>query len=123
LNREKKFFIATKKDLSKELLEQKFFQYFDSETFPIKKAVKIIYDNIQFEGLVQSSDFNFDYYFTKILKKTYGFEEFFESIENEGFKYFYPGALYEGDEWLIEWLFDIRMKDDEFQLYISGSQI
>jgi hypothetical protein len=56
--------------------------------------------------------------FNKVLKKKYGFQNFFESIniENNGFKYFYPGLLYAKDEWIA----NIRINDNEFQLYISG---
>ena len=80
------FLIATKEELSKEFLGQKFIQYFSSVTFPTNKAIKIIYNNIQGDGILKFDDPGFDYYFNRVFKKVYGFEEFFENIESKGFK-------------------------------------
>ena len=84
--------------------------------FPVDKAVKVIFNNIIGEGILDPSDPAFDYYLNKVLKKGYRFGEFFRSIEGRGYTHFYPGTLYAKDEWL----YNIRIDDEDLVFYVSG---
>jgi hypothetical protein len=109
----KSFIIATKKILSKEILEHKLELHYKSSDFSYKKASKILYENIQDDGILEQGDDYYDSHYEN-FKNSYDFKEIFKDIlKDKEYHYFYPGILHNHQ------LIEKDIIDDDFAFCLS----
>jgi hypothetical protein len=109
----REFVIATRKELSEQYLESVLeHKYGNTVSFPIKEAVKIIFDRVYDEIIRGFEDFEQQY---ELFRDTYGMKEIFKKVDEGHYTFFYFGGIARSHSWL----WDIEIIDKDFLFCVS----
>ena len=87
-------------------------KYSNTVSFPVKEAVKVIFDRIYDEIIRGFEDFEQQY---EDFKETYGLKEIFKKADEGDFTFFYFGDFAR----CHFWLWDINIRDKDFLFCVS----